>query len=72
MGSASRELTHLSSIMTHLLRKPSALFPAFEMALALEYATKPVHAEILAPVTQREKKWRSKATEGITPTCASL
>ena len=61
----------MASIMTHLLRKPSTLFPAFEIALALEYAMKPAHAEVLAPVTQREKKWRSKATEGITPTCAS-
>ena len=66
LGSSSRELVHQESIMTHLLRKPSALFLAFEIALALEYATKPTHAEMLAPVTRREKKWRSNATEGVT------
>ena len=71
MGSASQELVHPASIMTQLLRKPSALFPAFEMALALEYTTKPAHAELLVSETRREKKWRSRAMEGITPTCAS-
>ena len=71
MGSTNQEWVHLASIMTHLLRKPSTLFLAFEIVLALDYTTKPAHAEVWLPVTRREKKWRSKATEGITPTCAS-
>ena len=61
----------MASIMTHLLRKLSTLFLAFEIVLALSYATKLAHAEVWSPLVQRRKKWRSKATNGITPTCAS-
>ena len=57
--------------MTHLLRKLSALFPAFEIALALSYATKLAHAEVWSMLVQREKKWRSRAMDSINLTCAS-
>jgi len=41
--------------MTHLLLKPSILFPGFEMALEPPYATKLAHAEMAPREGQREK-----------------
>ena len=60
----------MASIMTHLLLKPSAFFPAFMIALALPAATKLAHPEVWSPLIRRKKKWRSRATDGITPTYA--
>ena len=46
VGSTKRGWTHLASIMTHLLLKLSAFFPAFEIELALPAAMKLAHPEV--------------------------
>ena len=61
----------MASIMTHLLLKPSAFFPAFEITLALPAATKLAHPEVWPLLIQRKKKWCRSATDGITPTYTS-
>ena len=61
----------MASIMAHLLLKPSAFFPAFEIALALPTAMKLAHPEVRTLLMRRKKKWRRRATDGITPTYAS-
>ena len=71
VGSTNREWMHMASIMTHLLRKPSTLFPVFEIELALPAAMKLAHPEVRPSLIQTKKKWRSRATDGITPTYAS-
>ena len=45
VGKASRGWTRPASTKTHLLLKPSILFPGFEMAMELPYGTKLAHAE---------------------------
>ena len=57
----------MASIMTHLARMLSALFPVFEIELALPDVMKLVHPETWPSLTQRKKKWRRSATDGITP-----
>ena len=44
VGRISREWVRPASTMTHLLLKPSILFPGFEMALELPCAIKLTHA----------------------------
>ena len=53
----------MASIKTHLPLKPSALFLAFEMALVLLAATKPMHLEQWPSLIRRKKKWCSSATD---------
>ena len=61
----------MASIMTHLDRMLSALFPMLEIELALPHATKLAHLEMCVSLTRRKKKWRRSATDGITPRYAS-
>ena len=71
VGSTKHAWTHLASIMTHLLLKPSAFFPAFEIELALPAAMKLVHPEVQPSLMRGKKKWRSRATNDIMPRYAS-
>ena len=71
VGKAKHGWARLASIMTHLARILSALFPVLEIELALPDAMKLAHPKMYPSLTQRKKKWRSSATDGITPTYAS-
>ena len=55
MGKISRGWMRPASTKTHLLLKPSILFPGFEMAMELPYATKLAHAETGPREVRREK-----------------
>ena len=55
MGKISRGWMRPASAKTHLLLKPSILFPGFEMAMELPYATKLAHAETGPREVRREK-----------------
>ena len=71
VGNAKRRWAHLASIMTHLARMLSALFPVLEIELALPDAMKLAHPEMCPSLMRRKKKWRRSATDGITPRYAS-
>ena len=55
MGRISRGWMRPASTKTHLLLKPSILFPGFEMAIEPPYAMKLAHAEAEPREVQREK-----------------
>ena len=61
----------MALIKTHLALRLSAFFLVFEIELALPAAMKLAHPEIWPSLARRKKKWRSRATDGITPRYAS-
>ena len=61
----------MASIMTHLDRMLSALFPVLKIELALLQAMKLAHPEACSLLTWRKKKWCRSATDGIMPRYAS-
>ena len=71
VGSIKLGWAHLASIMAHLLLKSSAFFPVFEIELAFPAVMKFAHPEAWPSLMRRKKKWRRRATYGITPTYAS-